>query len=51
MSHHDYESVTLVLCTPLQVKCYRNGFFFLFFTCQWQTLNVVSIKPYLNVLK
>jgi len=23
MSCHDYEGVMLVLCTPLQVKCYR----------------------------
>jgi len=26
MSCHGYESVMLVLCTPLQVKCYQNGF-------------------------
>jgi len=24
MSFHDYEGVMLVLCTPLQVKCYPN---------------------------
>ncbi len=23
---HDYEGVISVLCTPLQVKCYRNNF-------------------------
>jgi len=23
MSSHDYEGIMLVLCTPLQVKCYR----------------------------
>jgi len=25
VSSHDYESVMSVLCTPLQVKCYRLG--------------------------
>jgi len=39
MSHHDYESVMLVLCTPLQVKCYRNGFFFFFFTWKAKFVN------------
>jgi len=28
VSCHDYEGIMSVLCTPLQVKCYR--FFFIF---------------------
>jgi len=27
VSYHDYEGVMLVLCTPLQAKCYHNLLF------------------------
>jgi len=43
MSCDDYEGVMLVLCTPLQVKCYQKFFWICFIKSRWYKTNMFCI--------